>query len=72
MDKLLHFSAGLSIAVVIGFVTLPWHGLLVAVIAGALKELHDHFHPLGHTVDLWDFLVTCLGGYAGTAFLLYV
>ena len=69
-DKLLHFGAGLSIALVVGFVLSPWHGLLVAVIAGALKELTDHFHPLGHTVDLWDFLATASGGLLATMLLL--
>ena len=71
-DKLLHFGAGLSLALMVGFVLSPWHGLLVAVIAGAVKELYDYFHPAIHTCDLWDFLVTCFGGYVGTAFLLYV
>jgi len=37
-----------------------------------LKEMHDHFNPLGHSTDWWDFLVTCFGGGARTAFLLYV
>ena len=71
-DKLLHFAAGLGLALVAGWLVSPWYGLLVAMTAGALKELHDHFDPLGHSADFWDFVVTCLGGYVATAFLTYV
>ena len=72
-DKLLHLGAGVAIALLSGFVLAsPWMGFVVALVAGAVKELIDQFDPLNHTADLWDFGVTCLGGYVGTAFLLYV
>ena len=71
-DKVLHFAAGLGIALAGGFFMSPLAGLLLAVMAGAIKELADHLDPIGHSVDFWDFAVTAFGGYAGTAFLIYV
>ena len=71
-DKVLHFFAGVSIAMVVGFVLSPWVGLLMAVGTGLVKELYDRLDPTGGTVDVWDFWVTCFGGGAGAAFLIYV
>ena len=71
-DKVLHFFAGVSIAMVAGFVLSPWHGLLMAAGTGLVKELYDRLGPDGGTVDVWDFWITCFGGGAGAAFLIYV
>lgn len=71
VDKLLHFGAGMGIALLFGFAVFPWFGLAAAAFVGLLKEVYDHFDPFSHTVDLWDWLVTCFGGYAGAALLIY-
>ena len=61
-DKLLHFIGGAVIALIGAFFSGPLAGLALAVVAGALKEIYDHLHPDGHTVELWDFLATAAGG----------
>ena len=64
-DKVLHFAAG----VVLFAVALPFTGstyaLVVAVIAGFLKELYDALNKENHTPDIWDALVTSVGGALG-------
>jgi hypothetical protein len=64
-DKVLHFAAG----VVLFAVALPFTGstyaLVVAVIAGFVKELYDALNKKNHTPDIWDALVTSAGGALG-------
>jgi hypothetical protein len=71
-DKLLHFCAGLGIALLAGWLLTPVFGLVVAAVAGALKEIQDRVDQFNGTPDVWDFVVTCCGGLAGTTFLLYL
>lgn len=66
-DKLLHFGAGLLIALSVGLLLSPWAALPAAVMAGGLKELYDSFCPDTHTVDPLDFLATGFGGVLGAA-----
>ena len=62
-DKALHFIAGLVIAIVLGFVFNPLVGFLLAVSAGAAKELWD---MMGYgTPELTDFVATAAGGALG-------
>lgn len=59
-DKLSHFAAGI---VAFSFFVLmfnPSSAFICAVITGVLKEVYDHF--FGGTVDVWDAIVTGLGG----------
>ncbi|KAA6346400.1 hypothetical protein EZS27_006050 [termite gut metagenome] len=57
-DKRKHFVVGFAISFLIG-IFLPWLGVLTGCIAGAVKEWWD---SKGHgTVDLMDFVFTCLG-----------
>ena len=61
-DKAKHFFAGLIISFIFSFISLPV-GLLVATIAGAVKELYD---LTGKGTPEWaDFFVTIGGGVAG-------
>ena len=71
-DKVQHFFAGVSIAMVVGFVLSPWYGLLMALGSGLVKELYDYLDPEDNKADFWDLLVTLLGGWAGMFFLLYL
>ena len=64
-DKLLHFGAGLLIALAVGLLLSPWLALPAAVIAGGLKELYDSRHPETHAVDALDFIATGFGGVLG-------
>jgi hypothetical protein len=63
-DKQMHFISGFLIALVL----TPFIGLysiaVVAVIATA-KELYDDMNKDIHTPDIWDLVVTVLGGALG-------
>lgn len=66
-DKLQHFLAGFSIATLVGLTFLSWKygvllGLLVAVIAGALKEYVYDYKMKRGTPEWLDFITTALGG----------
>lgn len=71
-DKLLHFAAGLGLALLAGWLLLPWMGLLFAGCAAVVKELYDYLDPEDNKADFLDLLVTLLGGWAGMIFLLYL
>jgi hypothetical protein len=84
MDKLLHFTAGLLICTLTGLAL--YHlgctakfskgaGLLTAFAAGAAKETFDAIRAKSWTVKTWnifDFLSTCVGGFAGVFILIVV
>lgn len=64
-DKRKHFAVGFAISLVIG-VFIPWLGLIAACIAGGVKEWWD---KKGHgTVELMDFVFTCLGALCAYPF----
>lgn len=64
-DKRKHFIAGLVISILAG-VFVPWLGLLLGFVAGALKEWWD---SKGHgVVELMDFVFTCLGAVCAFPF----
>ena len=73
MDKLYHFIAGFLICLIISFfasylgLTQPEaYGLLSAFFAGALKEFADvAIAKDWKRWDMYDFLATCAGGFAG-------
>lgn len=59
-DKLLHFIAGMLVAVIVLIVLPWWAALAAAVLAGAAKEIIDYY---GYGApELADFLYTALGG----------
>jgi hypothetical protein len=78
MDKLYHLIAGLIISLAVGLAL--YHlgctanfakctGLLTAFAAGAAKETFDAIKAKAFNVRTWnmfDFLATCVGGFAGT------
>ena len=69
VDKLLHFVAGVAVALFFGLVLSPWAALPAAVLVGGFKELFDSFYPDTHTVDPLDFLATGFGGVLGAGVL---
>lgn len=70
LDKQAHLLAGAAIALAAGYFAPAWAALIVAVGAGALKEVYDRFHPERHTVDAADFWATALGGVVGSVVVL--
>jgi len=69
IDKQAHALGGAVIALALGYVVAASWCALAAVLAGAIKELWDYFHPETHTVDVWDFNATAMGGLAGAIFV---
>lgn len=61
-DKTIHFLAGFFIAAIM---PEPEIGFWVSVACGLGKEVYDFFHQDKHTVDLFDFVATVLGGALG-------
>jgi VanZ family protein len=82
MDKLYHLIAGLIISLAVGLAL--YHlgctanfakgaGLLTAFAAGAAKETFDAYRAKAWNVKTWnmfDFLATCVGGFAGVFILI--
>ena len=66
-DKVYHFCAGLLIAIIGSIVFTPIEGIGLAIIAGILKECYDHY-TYGK-FDIYDMLVTWVGGCVGFTFL---
>lgn len=64
-DKIMHIVCGYAIAVTFGLIFGIKFSLMFATVAGALKELYDHFHPETHSVEIADFFATVAGGVAG-------
>lgn len=64
-DKRKHFAAGFVISLIVG-IFLPWLGVLLGFVAGALKELWD---KKGNGTPEWmDFVFTCLGALTASPF----
>ena len=68
VDKFLHFICGFIIAAVltpfIGF-----YAVVVVAIIALLKEIYDDVNKETHTADVWDLLVTIVGGVLGFALI---
>ncbi len=84
-DKLYHFIAGLVICTIVGLglfyivdCTADFSkgaGLLAAFLAGALKETWDAYRAKSFNVRTWDvfdFLATCVVGFAAVFILIVV
>lgn len=61
LDKQAHFLVGGILALITYLVLEYWSLLLVAIVALA-KEGYDYLNKDTHTPDVWDFVVTVLGG----------
>lgn len=79
LDKKLHFLVGVIISVLCyallnEFKMAPpicfFSSTLISSTAGILKEVYDGFFPKKHTVDIYDFSFTAMGGLVG-AFAFY-
>jgi hypothetical protein len=69
MDKLYHLIAGCIIALVVGSALF----YLTSILAGAIKETIDAIRAKAWNVKTWnmfDFLATCVGGFAGVGILI--
>lgn len=65
-DKQGHFLVGAVFALIVSiFLQSPLAGFAFAILLGALKEFYDSFYPKQHTVDVFDFVATGLGGGVG-------
>jgi hypothetical protein len=82
-DKLLHAICGLGICLAVGLGLFyligctanfsKGAGLLTAFTAGAIKETIDAIKAKAFNVrtwDMFDFLSTCVGGFAGVGILI--
>jgi hypothetical protein len=63
-DKALHVIAGVLAYAVFHFVS-PVVGMVAVVVAAVGKEVYDWFHRDRHTPDVWDAVVTVIGGVVG-------
>ena len=73
-DKKLHFIVGLVIGLIGGYFISPKFGLMLAMIAGILKEVRDKLSGRG-TCELLDCVYTICGGllaYIILLILLYI
>lgn len=68
LDKSAHILAGAVVALALGYLVPWWFALLMAIIAGALKEWYWDLRGHG-TVDVWDFAATCGGGFIASLFV---
>lgn len=65
-DKQAHFVSGALLFFLLIICQVPaMFAAVVVSIIGAAKEVYDHYHPLLHTCDIYDWLATTLGGVAG-------
>lgn len=64
-DKLLHFVAGFSVALVFSALFGPVIGTCAGVSAGILKEIYDEIAYGG--ADFWDMAATVAGALAASA-----
>lgn len=80
IDKILHFLAGFFVFQITFFISLGLgydasyalcYGLIASIIAGALKEAYDFFHP-NHYVELFDFIMTVIGGITGFLIVIFM
>lgn len=63
-DKALHFIVGVLIYAVAHFIS-PVVGMVAVTIAAVGKEVYDYANRDRHTPDVWDAVVTVIGGVAG-------
>ena len=69
-DKVLHFVAGVVVSAFASYLFGAMIGFLLALAAGAGKELHDYMRPETNTADIRDFIATAAGAIVGAAPLL--
>lgn len=63
IDKQAHFWAGLAICLATSLFAGPFVGVIIAVMAGILKEILDYFGK--GTPDVLDAVATALGAAVG-------
>lgn len=68
-DKVLHFIAGLIIALLFGWLVYPAFGFFMSVLAGGLKEMVWDILLNRGTPEMRDFVATAKGGLVGCILL---
>ncbi len=68
-DKLMHFWAGMAIALAVGVLWGALAGLAAALIIGAAKELIWDLWLKKGTPEWWDFIATGAGGVIGAVLI---
>lgn len=63
-DKVAHFAVGIIVYALLHFIS-PAVGLLSVSVAAIGKEIYAHMYRENHTPDVWDAVVTMLGGIVG-------
>ena len=63
-DHMLHFAAGIAVALAFGLGVAPWFGLMLGVLAGVGKETYDLISGRG-TPEWSDLFWTAGGAVAG-------
>jgi hypothetical protein len=63
-DKILHLSAGFTIAIVLSFVVGPMIGVAAGAAAGVAKEVYDKYIKKT-TFDFFDMFATIIGSVLG-------
>jgi hypothetical protein len=71
-DKLLHFIAGLIIALLFGWLVYPAFGFFMSVLIGGLKEMVWDLCLDRGTPEMRDFVATAQGGLVGCGILMIV
>lgn len=63
-DKVAHFASGVLLFAAVQWID-PYAAFWVVVLAGTAKEFYDKLHTDIHTPDMYDAIVTALGGAVG-------
>lgn len=69
-DKANHFIYGLIIFGLFKILLGPLVGIIVCSLFGISKEIYDYLHKDVHTPDIYDAIITILGGVIGLLILL--
>jgi hypothetical protein len=67
-DKQAHVLSGFIIAAILT-PFIGWYSVIVVSLIATTKELYDDLNKHIHTPDVWDLLVTILGGVLGFALI---
>jgi ABC-type nickel/cobalt efflux system permease component RcnA len=60
----MHFISGLIIAIALSPI-IGFYAVTAVAIIALVKEVYDYCNADKHTADLWDWIVTVLGGLVG-------
>jgi VanZ family protein len=70
-DKQMHFICGFIIAAVLT-PFIGWYSVVLVSMIATAKEIYDDVNKDTHTADVWDLLVTIVGGVVGYTLISYI